>query len=123
MIVIILIIFEPVNYMYKYFILNRDYAASEMDKNLVSILETTQKNRRPHEILYISGSVFCPNRIDSNFKPFAYVSILFFLRIPPEQYLAGKIPVKLLERIPDKKLHDGLLLTSNKVTVYQNDQV
>jgi hypothetical protein len=123
-IVALLAVIEPINFMYNYFVVNRDYAAREMDHAFVASLETARNNLKDNETLYISRSIFCPYRIQENFKPFAYSTILFALRISPQEYIKyGRIHperVRLWKKINARK---GLLLISNKVTVNKDGKV
>lgn len=117
-------VLEPVIYMHGYFVRNREYAASEMGLELVNSLEFVHKVAKPREKLYISRSVFCPYRIDDNFKPYSYSLILFFLQVPPREYIKNhSIPSDRVELWKGNPVKNGLILISDLVTIYRNGKL
>lgn len=64
------------------------------DADFTETLESCFRNLNDSETLYISGSAFAPlpHIVDQDFKPWFYVSILFFGKIDPRIYQQIGIP-------------------------------
>ncbi|MFZ2656323.1 MAG: glycosyltransferase family 39 protein [Victivallales bacterium] len=90
---------------------------------IIEAIRISDENMRKGEILYLSGSVF-PQRVDRDFKPFWYIHVLFFLKIPPEAYQQGRIH-DYARPYGGKVDAGGVLVVSNKVWSFdkQGDMV
>ncbi|OGV43378.1 MAG: hypothetical protein A2X48_16205 [Lentisphaerae bacterium GWF2_49_21] len=112
---LIFFIFEAGLYMSNYFGRYVEKSRLEFTAPIVEALEFSFKNMKSGETLYISESAI-PQKINTEFKPFWYSSLLFFGKVPPSVYQEQGIPREYICLYQGQSLGKGILIRSNIVS-------
>lgn len=109
-------IYETTSYFVNYFGKYVENSRSDFLAPYVEVFEYSFKNLKPGETLYVSASVFL-QRINVEFKPVWYSSLLFFGKVSPAEYQKAGIPGDYICAYQGRVNGGGILLRKNIINL------
>ncbi|OGV57509.1 MAG: hypothetical protein A2X45_18295 [Lentisphaerae bacterium GWF2_50_93] len=111
----VVFIFELTAYMSDYFGKYPERSRLAFAAPLIEAFEYSFKKLEPGETLYVSASSI-PQKINVEFKPFWYMYLLFFGKVPPSIYQAKGLPMDYICAYQGQPLKKGILVRNNIVS-------